>query len=110
MKLIELSPQFRKITDTDRTMFCKVETIDEADGISFLCPKCFAENGGAVGTHGVICWRPRVPRDARPGPGRWELEGTGYSDLTLRASSSSVQLTGGCAAHFFVENGEIRMC
>jgi hypothetical protein len=86
------------------------ETIADADGVYFLCPKCFAENGGPIGTHSVICWRPRMPAEVLPGPGRWEFVGTGLGDLTLRAGSSSVALRGGCAAHFFVEQGAIRMC
>ena len=32
-----------------------VDALTEADGVWFLCPKCFAANGGAVGTHAVIC-------------------------------------------------------
>ena len=78
----------------------------------FLCPKCYVANAGAVGTHSVICWAPQVPQTIDPKPGRWELVGTSLDDLTLRAESSSVLLTteGGCQAHFFVENGVIRMC
>ena len=80
----------------------------EADGVIFLCPKCFVDNKGPEGTHSVICWRPRVPVGVPPAPGRWEFEGTGLTDLTLRASSSSILLTGGgCAAHFFITNGSI---
>lgn len=82
-----------------------------AEGVIFLCPKCHATNGGPVGTHSVICWRPCVPQTEDPKPGRWEFEGTGLADLTLVAGSSSVLLTGeGCHAHFFVRAGEIVMC
>lgn len=35
------------------------------------------------------------------------MHGSGYSDLTLRAGSSSVMLTAGCFAHFFVTDGNI---
>jgi hypothetical protein len=42
-----------------------------------------------------------------PTPGRWDFQGTGLQDLTLVAGSSSVLLTGGCRAHFFVRDGEI---
>ena len=47
-----------------------VDDIAQAQGITFLCPVCFAKNGGNVGTHGVICWsRSRgVPDSASPGP------------------------------------------
>lgn len=89
-----------------------VETLDAAQGIEFLCPKCFLANGGAVGTHAVICWsRSRgVPDRASPGPGRWLLRGTGFHDLTLDAEpgqSRSVLLLGGCAWHGYVTNGEV---
>ena len=76
----------------------------------FLCPRCFQTNQGPVGTHRVICWRPHVPQSFFPVPGRWEMEGSGLSDLTLVAGSSSVLLRGGCDAHFFVRGGEIQMC
>ena len=82
-------------------------SLAEADGIQFLCPKCFAKNGGPRGTHQVLCWRPRVPAGVQPGPGRWEVVGTSFDDYSLVAGSSSVALQGGCAAHFFVTNGQI---
>ena len=82
----------------------------DCDGIMFLCPKCFAENGGPRGTHVVICWRPRVPPDVDPKPGRWEIVGSSFDDLSLVAGSSSVLLRGGCNAHFFIEKGAVRMC
>lgn len=88
-----------------------VEGIDEAQGVEFLCPKCYANNNGPIGTHAVICWsRSRgVPDDAEPGPGRWRLVGTGLHDLSLMeepGKSRSVALKGGCAWHGFVTNGE----
>lgn len=108
MKLLELEPHFLKI-ETERS-FLRVDSIDDADGIIFLCPKCFEdEPRGPVGTHSVICWRPRVPQTMEPKPGRWEFQGRTYADLTLVAGSSSVLLTSGCRAHFFVNGGEIRM-
>ena len=84
-----------------------VERIEDADGVEFLCPKCFKTNGGRIGTHAVICWRPRVPPEVDPKPGRWEFQGTSLDDLTLVAGSSSVLLHGGCGAHFFVRGGAI---
>lgn len=87
-----------------------VDTITEAQGIEFLCPKCF----GSGGQHAVVCWsRSRgVPDDASPGPGRWTMEGTGYHDLTLNGdppgNARSVLLMGGCAWHGFVTNGEVQ--
>jgi hypothetical protein len=105
MKLIELEPEFLKLID--ERSFCRIDAIAEADGVMFLCPMCFKANGGPVGTHRVICWSPRVPISMEPRPGRWELRGNGFQDLTLTAGSSSVALGSGCRAHFFVTNGEI---
>ena len=106
MRLTDLEAEFIKRTrEGDHDIYRVVDSIDQADGISFLCPLCFKANGGSVGTHGVICWRPRVPLTVTPGPGRWEFHGTSLGDLTLVAGSSSVQLTQGCRAHFFVRAG-----
>lgn len=106
MKLAELRPQFIALQDPRH--WRHVESIIAADGIVFLCPKCFAANGReAHGTHSVVCWTPGVPHELQPGPGRWAFEGTGYGDLSLVAGSSSVALTGGCEAHFFVRAGEV---
>jgi len=114
MRLTELEPQFLRYEKQPdgAIVFPYVERIEEAQGIEFLCPKCFAANGGPVGTHAVICWsRSRgVPEDAEPGPGRWKLDGSGYSDLTLNADppsgARSVELKGGCGWHGFITNGE----
>lgn len=87
-----------------------------AQGVDFLCPKCFAANGGAVGTHRVICWsRSRgVPDDVTPRPGRWLLVGTSIDDLTLNAdppsTARSVLLTSGCGWHGFVTAGNVTSC
>jgi len=87
-----------------------VDTLAAADGVWFLCPKCFAANGGPVGTHGVICWFVgKVADDVDPKPGRWTPTGTGLQDLTFVPSagrSQSVLLTGGCLWHGYVANGE----
>lgn len=107
MRLIDLEPQFLHIKDADH--YAYVSTVAEADGVSFLCPKCFKENGSSVGTHQVLCWRPSVSQDVSPKPGRWEFQGSGYADLTLVAGSSSIFLSGpdGCGAHFFIRNGNV---
>jgi hypothetical protein len=106
MRLVELEPQFIKVKS--EIEFTEVNDIKDADGIMFLCPVCFKNNGNSnIGTHMIICWRPNVPQTINPKPGRWEFLGTGYDDLELRAGSSSILLTGGCNAHFFIKNGEI---
>jgi len=114
MKLTDLAPQWMRYEKRDdgHTYFVPVEAISEAQGIKFLCPKCFAEKGTASGVHSVICWsRSRgAPEDARPGPGRWALDGTNFEDLTLNAdppgTKRSVLLIGGCEWHGFITNGE----
>lgn len=107
MRLSELEPRFLKRTDD--THFQEVGNKDEADGLHFLCPTCFEKNGNSkVGTHSVVCWEPRVPQSTSPKPGRWEMVGSNFEDLTLVAGSSSIQLNGsGCNAHFFIRNGNI---
>lgn len=108
MRLTELEPKFLTIKDGDTKTYGVQDEIAGADGVMFVCPLCF-QNQGRPGSHSVICWAPQVPQTFFPVPGRWELLGTGYEDLTLRAGSSSVHLTGpGCGAHFFIENGAIR--
>ena len=105
MRLAELEPQFLRVVDPKR--WAHVDSIAEADGIFFQCPVCWLKNQGPTGTHGVVCWRPRVPQTVHPVPGRWEFQGGGYGNLTLVAGSSSVLLMSGCKAHFFVRAGEI---
>ena len=107
MRLLDLDPKFLKLGPEPNSWQREGVLLADADGIAFLCPKCFAAKGGPVGTHSIICWRPRVPIGLGPGPGRWEFEGSSFADLSLKAGSSSIALTGGCAAHFFVTAGEI---
>lgn len=87
-----------------------VATLAEAQGIMFLCPKCFMELGGPVGIHSVICWFKErgVPDDMDPKPGRWNPSGTGIDDLTfVPPGAVSVALLGdGCKWHGFVRNGD----
>lgn len=114
-KLTDLDAAFyRYEPEGDKILLRQVDTIAEAQGVEFLCPKCFVQNGGSVGTHAVICWsRSRgVPEDADPKPGRWSLHGTGLHDLTLNGDAvggggaRSVQLLGGgCGWHGFVTDG-----
>lgn len=108
MKLTDLEPQFLSHRGDPRTHW-NVDTLAEANGIFFVCPKCFAANDNSrIGVHGIICWDPSVPQTVSPTPGRWAMSGTGYEDLTLTAGSSSILLTGpGCGAHFFIQRGEI---
>lgn len=111
MKLRELEAEFLQLTDRAGVRLRMGAALSGADGLWFLCPKCWAENGGRPGTHGIICWfRGRVPDEASPGPGRWTPSGTGLDDLTFvpgdPATAHSVQVTGGCNWHGFIRNGE----
>ena len=104
----------------------RVETLAEADGLWFQCPKCASDRGGAdaverfdahegwpdsrgvPGAHYVLCWFVgRVADDVAPVPGRWNPSGTGLDDLTFVGPGAvSVLLTGGCGWHGFVRDGE----
>ena len=119
MKLLDLEPEFLRYeerTEGGRVhkYHVTVDGIERAQGVMFLCPKCFKANGGSRGTHAIVCWsRSRgVPDHVTPGPGRWSLHGTGLQDLTLNGDqpggggARSVQLHGGCAWHGFITNGE----
>lgn len=109
--LTELEPQFIRHEVRDGSTFhVPVDHISRAQGVRFLCPKCFLENKGPVGTHSVVCWNGSVPPEVRPGPGRWSLEGTSLADLTLGpvpGKTRSVLLLGGCEWHGFVTNGRV---
>ncbi len=112
MRLSELNPFFVR-HDSEGSSFRRVDTMAEAHGVMFLCPKCFKANGGPRGTHSMICWSKErgTPDHATPAPGRWRLDGTSLADLTLNAeppsTARSVQINGGCEWHGFITNGEI---
>jgi hypothetical protein len=104
MKLTDLQPKFLKRVGDERETWEEIDAITEADGVMFLCPKCFAAKGGPVGTHSVVCWKPHVPQTVDPKPGRWPMTGTGYADLTL---TPSIQIPPPCSWHGFITNGEV---
>ena len=110
LTLLELDAHFLGmpyVNERGNISYPRVESIDEAMGVQYLCPKCYEANNGRVGTHGIINFSPGVSQEFRPTPGRWHLCGTGLHDLSLVNGSSSVGLTGGCNAHFFVTDGRI---
>jgi hypothetical protein len=109
--LAELRPQLQRIL-TPGKVWLETDDLSGAQGVRFLCPKCFHENGTSVGTHSVICWflGRGVSDEETPNPVRWEPHGTSLADLTLKAGSSSVKLTGeGCGAHFFIRAGQVEV-
>lgn len=70
-----------------------VNSVAEADNISFLCPLCFERNGGEKGTHSVFvsfAGRNDPPeagsRDSNGNPSRWNVSGNGLDDLVLTPS------------------------
>lgn len=107
MRLRDLDAAFLRLTGPGRMRHVGV-SFAEAHGVWFLCPKCFAANGGPIGTHAVICWFAGrgVPDDETPLPGRWHPSGTGLDDLTfVGPGAASVQITKGCEWHGFVRDG-----
>lgn len=108
--LLELEARFLKHEDDHSSRL--VDTLAEADGIMFVCPKCFITRGGRAGAHSIICWfKGKVPDTLDPKPGRWNPSGTGLGDLTfVGPGSTSVLLQGGCNAHFHVVKGQIQHC
>lgn len=116
MRLTDLDPRFLTFErgEDGYERYGAAETIDQAQGLMFLCPKCFAANGRLRrGVHQILCWsRSRgVPDDATPGPGRWAMQGTSYENLSLVAdppnSMHSIKLASGCKWHGFVTDGEV---
>jgi hypothetical protein len=96
------------------TVFRAVESIHDADRVSFLCPKCFVDNGGKIGTHRIaIDFEGRgTPDEAcvhndSGQPVRWSFTGTCLEDLELRPS---IQVIGGCNWHGYVDRDGIRTC
>lgn len=102
--LEELNGRFLKVES--ETSFRDVDTNAEADGIIFLCPKCFHANGGPRGTHSVICWKPNVNPEMHPKPGRWNMEGELKNLTFVGPGAVSVLLTGGCNWHGFIRDGK----
>lgn len=103
MNLTQLEAQFIKYVSPGRHQ--DVSDVRQANGIVFLCPKCFVANGGSIGTHSVLVWfkDKGVPDTEDPKPGRWAVVGgTGYANLSL---APSIQLTTGCQWHGYVSNG-----
>lgn len=108
MRLRDLDAQFLRTVDSSDAKENRIGVpFAEANGIMFLCPKCFAANKGSVGTHSVICWFTGVSQEWSPKPGRWNASGTGLDDLTfVPPGAVSVLLIGGCEWHGFVKNGD----
>jgi len=103
LTLKELEGEFLKITGPRE--HTRIQDIKEAQGIFFLCPKCFVTNGNSnVGTHGILIWfnNKNVPPEYTPTP-RWDFTGTSLQDLTI---TPSILIKASCAWHGFIRNGE----
>ena len=87
-----------------RIAFINVDSLSEADGVRFLCPKCFSVNKGEIGTHRIHIYfsGKNTPPSVNNGV-RWDVTGTGLHDLTI---TPSILLGTGCAWHGFITNGE----
>jgi hypothetical protein len=88
-----------------------VDTLVEAQGIWFDCPKCYAAAGNSsAGVHGVRCFFPGrgVPNhlglNSAGQPVRWNVTGNTFDNLSL---TPSILLQGGCGWHGFITNGEV---
>jgi hypothetical protein len=90
-----------------------VDALAEAQGITFICPKCFANAGHSnAGVHlcEVTFGGRGVPdvmgtHNKAGAPTRWQVSGRSYSDLT---TSPSILLEGeGCGWHGFITDGAI---
>lgn len=108
MRLFDLSPQFVSLVRTVGAAgaYERCDSIEQADGVRFLCPKCFAERNSPIGVHAVVCWKPSVLPKVRPA-GRWGMTGTGMYDLTLVPAALAVKTPADCQCRFSVKNGEV---
>jgi hypothetical protein len=108
--LADLEAHFIRIKEPGR-LYETVDSLEAAQGVQMLCPRCFHEKGGAVGCHSLLLWfAGRGVRDEEiPGPGRWTPVGTGVGDLTFTNPGGpfSVMLNG--HLHGFIENGTFRV-
>lgn len=100
-----------------RYEFHDVETVAEADEVTFLCPLCFERNAGSGGTHYVmVTFEGRnVPdvagtRNSTGKPSRWSASGNTIDDLVLAPSillDAGRASDKGCHWHGFVGSSGI---
>lgn len=89
-----------------------VDTLAEAHGISFICPKSFAANGGKAGAHrSALIWFSGSPVPLDMGlnkecqPVRWQVaSGDSLDNLTLTPSILEQDTL--CQWYGFLTNGE----
>lgn len=102
MYIKDLDAQFLKIGADNSLIY--VYNIEDAQGIVFLCPKCYLANNGAIGTHSIICWfmGRGVPEELNRESRRWVLEGSSYDNITFGDAGIFSEC---CKWHGHVENG-----
>lgn len=111
IRLSRLKPRLLKIKTANT--YVEVESLCEAQGIQFLCPKCYLDNNGAAGTHLVCCWfrNREVPDNVPPGPGRWTPHGDSIDNLTFVPGEPpmavSVLLNNACGWHGYITDGNV---
>lgn len=132
MKLVELEPEFIRyemVTETWQQIVGDQETwrergcpctdvtgprehrkivsdLAQAQGIFFVCPKCFGTKDShmcevSFADRGVQDNMGTHNKDGKPV--RWTVTGSGPSDLS---TTPSIQLQGGCNWHGYITNGE----
>lgn len=112
-RLRELEGELVRITKRKKGQPVSYETVKElrkAHGVRYLCPVCFWKNGGPVGTHWCLHWftKAKLPDDATPGPGRWNVQGHDIDDITFVAPGSfSVNMVGHW--HGWIESGTVKV-
>ncbi len=88
-----------------RDLLSRVATLAEADGIMFMCPKCFETNGHQVRVFFRGRGAPdRLGKNSKGVTVRWNASGTGLADLVL---TPSIQIEGCCGWHGFVGSSGI---
>lgn len=104
MRLVNLQPKFLIIERSNASRI-ETDTFEQAQGVLFLCPKCFVRSGAAA--HSVVCWFDgrAVPDGEIPEGKRWNVDGSGYGDLTL---VEHIVLAGGCRWAGKIRRGVIR--
>lgn len=91
--------------------FRQVDSLAEAHGIRFLCPKSFAANSGPVGTHSVQVYFAGSPVPEHIGKNkegqtvRWNVSGSDLDNLSLTPSIQEEDEI--CKWHGFVGSGGV---
>lgn len=116
--LRELEAQFityakQQIDGVEEDVLIPVQSLNDAQGIMFLCPLCFTKNNGPIGTHSVhVSFEGKnVPiesgsKNDQGQPSRWTIMGgAGLDDLQL--SPSIFLNTSPCGWHGFIGNSGV---